>query len=461
MIPYDPSAYQLFHDGAIALAQVEANGLRIDEEYLSRAIKKTGRRIKRLKKRLDSYEVMKAWRKRFKTKTNLNSGPQLATILFDVMDYEYTGALTKTGKHKTDEDTLALVNDPFVADFLEIKKLDRALTTNLYGIQKYVVNGFVHPSFNLNLVTTFRSSSDSPNFQNIPVRNPKIKKLVRRAVCARHGFHLVEVDYGGVEVRVAACYHKDPTMIRYINDPTKDMHRDMAMECFMLPAKEITKGIRHLGKNQFVFPQFYGDWWQSCAGNLWNSAAKEKTVSGVPLLDHLKSKGIRSLGLQDRRGKTKKGTFEHHIKKVERNFWGKRFAIYAEWKKEWYAEYVDQGWFKTLTGFICKGYMSRNDVINYGVQGDAFHCLLQALIWLQQEITKRGMKTVLTGQIHDSIMADVPPEELELFLRLCQRIMVKRLMRRWPWLIVPLIIEAEVTPVGGSWVDKQVIPIPS
>ncbi|NIS13857.1 MAG: hypothetical protein GWN12_18860, partial [Thermoplasmata archaeon] len=87
---------------------------------------------------------------------------------------------------------------------------------------------------------TFRSSSDSFNFQNIPIRDLELARLIRQAIIARSGHRLVEIDYSGVEVHVAACYHQDPTMLEYLEDKSKDLHRDMAMEIFKLPLEELT-----------------------------------------------------------------------------------------------------------------------------------------------------------------------------------------------------------------------------
>ena len=59
------------------------------------------------------------------------------------------------------------------------------------------------------------------------------------------------------------------------------------------------------------------------------------------------------------------------------------------------------------------------------------------------------------GQIHDSIVADVPEGEVEEYLQLAQEITVNRLRKAWDWIIVKLEIEAEVSPVNSSWYDKK------
>ena len=150
------------------------------------------------------------------------------------------------------------------------------------------------------------------------------------------------------------------------------------------------------------------------------------------------------------------GTFEHHMKAVESDFWNNRFGEYGEWKKDWYNKYQKKGYFDTLTGFRIRGIMGKNDVINYPVQGAAFHCLLWSLTELQlRQLKKHKMQTKIVGQIHDSIVADVPIEEVADYIALARDVMCER-VRKWaPWLIVPLDIEAEVTPEGGTWADKK------
>jgi DNA polymerase I-like protein with 3'-5' exonuclease and polymerase domains len=286
-----------------------------------------------------------------------------------------------------------------------------------------------------------------------------MRTLVRSCVLARPGRRIVEIDYSGLEVRIAACYHKDPTMQRYIEDPTTDMHRDMAMECFLLPEDEVTKEVRYCAKNRFVFPQFYGSWWMDCARDLWQAMDLMglQTRSGVPLREHLRARGIRELGDQNRdKPRAKRGTFEAHIKDVEHNFWERRFVAYSRWRRDWYTKYQKRGFFVTKTGFVCQGHMSRNDAINYPVQGSAFHCLLQSLVWLNRELAKKGMQSLVIGQIHDSIVADVPERELAQYVALARKLMVDRLRKRWDWITVPLGIEVERSPVNGSWADKEV-----
>lgn len=452
-----PEAYQLLHDGTIALAQVEHNGIRIDVDYLTATIDRLRSDIKKKEYRFRDTAEYAVWKRRFKDKTNLQSRSQLGWLLFDHMGYR-SSARTTSGRMKLDDTVLQSIDHPIAKQFRELEKLRKATNTFLAGILRETDNGFLRAFYNLNIARTFRSSSDSPNFQNLPIRDKEIGKLIRTCFIPRDpSRRLVEIDFSGIEVGIAACYHRDPAMMKYLKDKTKDMHRDMASQCYRLDQKLVTKAIRHAGKNKFVFPQFYGDYYINCAQSMWEAADTPecKLADGRTLKQHLIDSGIPRLGKCDPESRPVKGTFEHHIKEVENDFWQNRFAVYGKWKQSWYSEYVKQGGFHTLTGFAISGVMRKNDVINYPVQGSAFHCLLWSLVRLQAEIRKRGMKALIVGQIHDSIVADVPDSEIEDFVALAHDIMTKQLPRAWKWIVVPLEVEVEVTPLGGSWFDKK------
>lgn len=454
-----PEAYQLLHDGSLALSQIEANGIRVDVEYLDGQLKEIGQQIKQLEAELRKSDVGRTWRREYGPKMNMGSGQQLGKILFDVMGFETAGQ-TATGQHKTGATAIETVDHPFVRDYVQLERLKKTRGTFLKGIQREVTSeGYVHVNFNLHTVSTFRSSSNAFNFQNLPIRDPEQGAIVRRCFIPRKKKNrIVEIDIGGAEVGIAACYHQDPRMIKYIKDPSKDMHRDMAAKCFHLKPGEVCKQTRYAAKNMFVFPQFYGDYYLNNATQLWEFMERmDLTVkeSDELLIQRLEDNGIYGRGACVPGEDTEDGTFEDHIKKIQNHFWDKLFPVYRDWKKAWYAEYRRNGYFVTKTGFRIEGDFGRNDVINYPVQGSAFHCLLWVLIRIQRKLKKLRMRTKLIGQIHDSLVADVPDNEVEDYFGLVHEYMTKHLPRAWPWIIVPLEVEADVTPLGGTWHDKE------
>ena len=461
MIPVTDQAYKLFHQGQIALAQVEANGMKIDVDYLKTMIAKTKRKINHLTNNLKKDKIYKVWKKQYGTKFNLDSGMQLGKILFDTMNYTCKFR-TKTGIPVTDEAALSQLEIPFITDLISLGKLKKARGTYLKGILRETTeDGFLHPFFGLNLARTMRGQSDHPNFQNIPIRNPETAELIRSAFITRKNHRIIEADYSGAEISAATCYHKDPNMISYIKDPTKDLHRDMAAQIYMLRTKEVSKEVRYCGKNKFIFPQFYGDWYLSCAKSLWVAIEEMNLCAGdgLNLYDHLLYKGIKKLGACNPKERPKKHTFELHLKEIEDDFWHNRFQDYGQWKLDWWNDYVKNGFFTSLTGFRIDGLMNRKEVINYPIQGTAFHWLLWSLIRIQKLLNKYNMRSKIVGQIHDSIVADVHRKEKRNYLEIAKQVMTLDIRKHYKWINVPLTIDAEITPINGNWYQKKEIII--
>jgi DNA polymerase-1 len=455
--PLTHAGYKLFHEGCIALSQVEANGLCIDTKYLARAKKKCRKKIKKLNEFLVQDKIYKKWYGRYGSKTNLQSREQLGVVLFDIMKQPCTD-YTPTGRPVCDDYVLRQMKLPFVQQYLEIERWKKALNTFLKGIEKETINGYLHPFYNLNIAASFRSSSDSPNSQNWPVRNPIIAKLIRSAFIPRSSDRYIgEFDFKGVEVATSACYNQDPTLIKYVSDSKTDMHRDMACECYLVTKKTFTKDIRYCAKNRFTFPEFYGNWYKAVAKDLWRGIDELNlcTTNGTSLKKHLRKKGIKRLGECDPDLDAVPGTFEYHIKEVEKDFWQRRFKVYNQWKKDWYNEYVEHGYFDTLTGFRCSALMDRKQCVNYPIQGSAFHCLLWCLIRIQKLLQKYKMKSLIIGQIHDSIVMDILKREMKDVFNIVRQVTTIDLANHWRWINVPMTIEAEIAPLGCSWYEKK------
>ena len=258
------------------------------------------------------------------------------------------------------------------------------------------------------------------------------------------------------EVRVSACYNKDPNLINYICDPTTDMHRDVGEQIFMVKRGELSKPARHVAKNQFTFPTFYGSYYAQMTPAIWDSMAlMDLKVGDKPMRQHLAEHGITERGECDPEERPEPGTFEYHLKEIEEDFWGNRFAVYAEWKKDWLAAYRRDGGCQFLTGFIMVGPHAKNDVTNYCVQGSAFHCLLWAITKIVNCLRRYKMRSRVVAQIHDCVIGDVHPDERDDYIEIVRRYMVEEIKKWAPWLIVPLSAEVEVCPVDASWYEKK------
>jgi DNA polymerase-1 len=455
--PTTREAYQLFHEGALALAQIEHDGMRIDVGRLDETIEKAKRRVKRLIDELKQEDIWKEWKKRFADKASLGSRYQLAKLLAKELRGVSVGK-TNTGRVKTNEESLDKLNLPFVKKYLKLEKTKKLLNTYLIGIRRETVDGFLHPSFNLHFAKTFRSSSSQINFQNLPIRDEIAGKLVRSCFIPRDGHVLVETDHSALEFRICGAFWRDKKMLAYISDKSLDIHKDMAAECFLLDWEEVSKEARFYAKNQFVFPQLYGSYYINCARNLWDAIKTHnlKNTCGQPIEDILREQGITKRGRCDSKLDPEEGTFEKHIMEVENEFHD-RFPQWTERKEQWWKRYQERGWFRMMTGFRCDGIFSRNDLFNYPIQGPAFHLLLWSLIQMVNWLNKNKMRTKVIGQIHDSMLFDIYAKELDAVLSKAKEVMTEGVRRAWDWVIVPLEIEVEVA--RTNWYEKEGIEV--
>lgn len=449
-------AHLLMLNAAMALSKVSSNGIRMDVSYMKHAQRKLAKQVQREVAEFEKLPPVKLWKKKYGVEYKHTSNQQLADILFNELGYE-SKAKTKSGADTVDvnvlEELLEETDEPMLKSLMHIRKLQKASGTYIDGLLRETTGGYLHPSFPVCFARSYRSASRNPNFQNIPTRDKEIKELIRTAFIPREGRQILELDFKGIEVSTAYMYHLDPTMKAYLLDPTKDMHRDMAMQLYMLGPDEWNKPCRQGAKNKFVFPEFYGSYWKNVGPDLWKYAALNKLrigkkADGPTIFEHLESKGIRTIE-----------QFSKHVKKIEEHFWGVRFPVYTQWKEDWIAAYQKRGYFDSYTGFRYTGILKRNEIINYAIQGSASHCLLWVLCRLQKWLEEYGYKSLIIGQIHDSMVIDVCPNELDDLLYEVQQLVCIDLPQHFKWISIPLTIEAEIAPIDAPWLHKAEMDI--
>jgi len=424
------SAFKFLVEGAVALSQVQRNGICYNKDAAAKQTELLTKKIRALhKKIMDSAEVKNHWKR--KNEFNPNSDTDMPKMLYDYLGYKKpeNGGLS-------DETALLKIGTSFCNDIIKYRKALKLRDTYIAQFDREQFDNKIYPFFNLHIARTFRSSSSSPNFQNIPKRDKEAQKRIRTLLSPSPGNILIEYDYKAVEVCISACNHKDSKMIKYIEDPSNDMHRDTAADIFMKKADEVTKSERQIGKNGFVFPAFYGSTAKSIAPAIWEDIEKDPE-----LRNHLKNKGIKNFS-----------KFQSHIENVEDIFWNERFSEYRDWKQRLWKKYQKTGFVDMHTGFRAYGPMDFTKVTNYPIQGPAFHCLLFTLINMQNKLNSGFCpRSKIIGQIHDSLVCDVHPDEVADFDKYVKIIGTKMIRKRWPWIIVPLTIEKEMGDVNGDW----------
>lgn len=199
-------AYRAYRD-------IERNGLYLDLEALESVKKKYNKEEKRLLKELKShYDI------------NWNSSAQVAHAFFDL---EGMPVIYKTGKGapSTAADVLKeLAMKGYELPSLLLQYKDAA-TRNKMFLNRWADDCYesrIHPNFNLTNVVSGRTSCNSPNLQQVP-RTKDIRGLFSGAP----GMILFEADYSQLELRIAAHYANDKTMLNiYLHDG--DIHTETA-----------------------------------------------------------------------------------------------------------------------------------------------------------------------------------------------------------------------------------------
>lgn len=149
-------AYKLFHDGTLALAHVEQNGMRVDVEYCMRKRKHLARKIQYFENKFKETKFAKQWQHTYKDRTNFDSNPQLAHYLYTVRKIKPL-KLTETGQGAVDVEALEGLGIPALDTLISGRKLKKVKETYIEGFLREQVNGYVHTMFNLNTVTSYRS----------------------------------------------------------------------------------------------------------------------------------------------------------------------------------------------------------------------------------------------------------------------------------------------------------------
>jgi DNA polymerase I len=478
---YNPNcneAYELMHNGILAFANAEMQGIHIDVDYIEKKKVALARKIIRLEAQFKETSFYREWEKSQATKVNIYSDKQLGDFLYGVKKLK-PAMMTSGGKKgenkkgSTNAEALKKLDIQELDFYEEYNNVKKSLDV-LEGFEREQVDGYMHPFFNLHLARTYRSSSSQVNFQNIPVRNKEMQEICRSAIIPRPGHQLLEGDYGQLEVRISACYNNDKKLIYDILHG--DMHSDMAKEIFKLNSidKKIEgqATLRQAAKNGFIFPEFYGDYYKNCAANIaeWAKLPQGKWKYGQGIIidkidnsfkpyyisDHLISKGIKEFGkIEKVNGRTITTGFIKHILDIEDKFWNKRYFEYKQWKDDFYQEYLKCGYVDLKTGFRCSGVMSFNDVVNYPVQGAAFHCLLWSFIQMDKFIRENNLDSRIIGQIHDSILIDTHPDEVEVIAKYLIEITTIELLEKWKWIILPLEIDIAICGVDEPWLKKE------
>ncbi len=194
------------------IARMEARGIAIDRQILSRLSGEFAQTAARLEE-----EIYVAAGERF----NPGSPKQLGDILFGKMSLP-GGKKTATGQWSTSADVLedlAAAGHELPRKIVDWRQLTKLKSTYTDALPTYINprTKRVHTSFALAATTTGRLSSSEPNIQNIPVRTAEGRKI-RTAFIAEPGNLLISADYSQIELRVLAHVADIPQLRKAFED---------------------------------------------------------------------------------------------------------------------------------------------------------------------------------------------------------------------------------------------------
>src|SRR3989442_1602676 len=217
--------YQLEMPLAEVLAEMELAGILIDVAALGVLSAEFAAALERLMAEIYALAGMEF---------NINSPPQLRTVLFERLGISPRGVRRgKTGL-STDVDVLTRLAEqhPLPAKILEYRALAKLKSTYVDTLPALVdpATGRLHTSFNQTVAATGRLSSSDPNLQNIPIRSEEGRRI-RAAFVAAPGHRLVSADYSQIELRVLAHLSGDQALIDAFASG-EDIHARTAAEEF-------------------------------------------------------------------------------------------------------------------------------------------------------------------------------------------------------------------------------------
>jgi DNA polymerase I len=390
------------------LLRMEQAGVRIDPEFLREMSTRLAVEIDNLADRIytDSGH-------RF----NINSPKQLGDVLFNKM---LLPKPMKYGKGKvvsTAQDVLEELAEshPIAALVIEHRQLQKLKSTYLDQLPALADSeGRIHTTFNQVGTATGRLSSINPNLQNIPVRTV-IGREIRAAFIPAPGNVLMSADYSQIELRLMAHFSQDPLLLNAYRTG-KDIHTLTASEVFGVDAATMDKETRARAK-AVNFGIVYG-------------------ISPFGL--------AAQLNIDQKTAKQYIETYFDRYKGVQRFIEETLETVRREQAVKTYFGRIRpipdiQSRNPNMRGF------AERTAVNTPLQGTAADLIKLAMLTIDRLIRDHKLKSQMTLQVHDELLFDVVPDEVEELQEL-----VKQEMEHVAEFSIPIVAEVGI---GKNWRD--------
>jgi DNA polymerase-1 len=395
-----------------ALAAMEMEGVRVDEEVL--------------KKMSDSLktDIEKSQREIYKlagAEFNIGSPKQLGEILFDKLKLLDKAKKTKTGQYATGEDVLQKLADEheIARKILEYREYDKLRSTYVDALPKMMSksDGRIHSDFRQAVAATGRLSSNNPNLQNIPIRTEKGRQIRGAFVPRNKDYLFMSADYSQIELRIAASFAKDSTMIDAFRNK-RDIHTTTAAKVFKVDLAKVTPDMRRKAK-EVNFGILYG----STAFGLSQNLNIARTEAAEIIDSYFKEFSAIKRYMDDTINEAREKEYVETIL-------GRR-------------RYLRDINSRNIT---TRGFAERN-AINAPIQGSAADIIKIAMVNIHRWLQKEKLKTKMILQVHDELVFDLHKEEEQIV-----KPKVVELMKCAVILDVPMEVEVGV---GKNWLEAH------
>lgn len=410
------------------LADMETNGIRIDQGYLHILSAQLERDLQRLE--TEGYEHAGET-------FNLGSPKQLSDILFQKLGLDAKKSRkTKLG-YSTDAATLEKLqgDHPLVDTLLEYRTLAKLKSTYVDALPNLVRPDTqrVHTDFNQAVTATGRLSSSNPNLQNIPIRTA-FSRQIRAAFIPEPGWVLVTADYSQIELRILAHLSEEPRLLEAYRQK-QDVHTLTAQ--LLLEKDTITSEERRLAKI-INFGVIYGMGAQRFSREAGVSFSQAKTF-----IDRFYERypGVFTYLQRMEREAIAQGYVETIL--------GRRryFQFESSSLKQLQGKSLDEIGTLDLNALKITTYErgQLRAAANAPIQGSSADLIKIAMVRLHQAIAPYQAKLLL--QVHDELVLEVHPTDLDTVKPIIQSTMETALT-----LNVPLLAEVHT---GPNWMEAK------
>ena len=359
------------------LASMEWEGVRVSVARLAQLSGKLTARLESLEQQ--AYQMAgEAF--------NVASPTQVGKLLFEKMQIDPKARKTRRGAWSTTEDVLEKYakDHPIVHLILEIRGLRKLLTTYVDALPLLInpETHKLHTTFNQIATATGRISSTNPNLQNIPIRTEDGREI-REAFEADPGCVILSADYSQIELRLIASFSGDKDMIEAFRSGS-DIHRATAAKIYHIDQSEVTDDQRRNAKTA-NFGIIYG-------------------ISAFGLSERLGIPRAEVKQLMEGYLATYPHVSEYMTRAIEEA--RQRGYVATAFGRKRYLPDIN-----SRNGML-RGYAERN-AINAPLQGSAADIIKTAMIRIDREIRTRGWRSRMIMQVHDELIFNVYPDELE------------------------------------------------